>query len=148
MSTAPSYHTLASATQTVQLPRGMIWIDEFDWSALESASEYGIGGSLVIDVAEKLEGRPITLEAADDAGHIARSVLLTVQAMAAVPLAKYTLTLADGRVFTVMFSPNEQPVTASLAVGRPEVPISSTRYVATVRLVTVLADPEPEPEEP
>lgn len=148
MSTAPRYHTLASATQTVQLPRGMIWIDEFDWSALESASEYGIGGSLVIDVAEKLDGRPITLEAADDAGHIARSVLLTLQAMAAVPLARHTLTLADGRVFTVVFSPSEQAIEARLAVGRPELPISSTRYAATVRLVTALPDPEPEePEE-
>lgn len=136
----PTYHTLSSATETVQLPRGMVWTDEFDWSAVDSASEYGLGGALIVDAAEKLDGRPVTLEAADDAGHIVRSVLLQVQAMAEVPLAIYTLTLADGRTFPVRFASVAAPVTASPAVGRPELPAATTRYVATVRFVT--AQPE------
>lgn len=143
---AADHHTLASASTTVQIPRGMIWTDEFSWTAVEAVSEYGIGGALIVDAATKLDGRPITLEAEDDAGHIERSVLLQVMALADVPLGIFTLTLADGRVFSVMFAPGE-PVSARLAVGRPEVPVTSTRYAATFRFVTALPGEEEEPEE-
>ena len=125
-----AYHTLGA----IQIPRGMLWADEFAWTAVESATERGVTGALIVDAAVKTGGRPITLEGQDDQGHIRRSVLLALQALADVPLATYTLTLADDRVFTVRFAP-ETPISAT-PLGRPELPTDENRYVATLRLIT------------
>lgn len=118
---------------TVQLPRGMVWVDEFDWSATETASQHSITGALLVDAATRLAGRPITLQADPDAGWIKREVLLQLQALADAPAATRTLVLADGRVFGVVFAPG-QPITAR-PVARPELPKGTHPYVATVRLI-------------
>ena len=128
---ATTHHTLDS----VQIPRGMVWVDEHDWTPAETATEYSITGALLVDAAMRLAGRPITLEAQEDAGWIRRDALTALVALASVPGATYTLTMADGRVFTVMFAPG-QPITAR-PVARPELPTATHPYVATVRLIEV-----------
>lgn len=125
------HHTLDS----IQIPRGMVWVDEHDWTPAETATEYSITGALLVDAAMRLAGRPITLEAQEDAGWIRRDALTALVALASVPGATYTLTLADGRVFTVMFAPG-QPITAR-PVARPELPADTHPYVATARLIEV-----------
>ena len=127
-----SYHLL----DTIQIPRGMVWTDELDWSPVESVSDYGLTGALIVDVGVRTNGRPITLQGANDQGHIRREVVQSLHALAAVPLATYPLVLADGQTFTVQFAPGGEPIEAS-PIGRPEVPGAGYRYVATVRLVTV-----------
>lgn len=124
-------HTLGA----VQIPRGLVWEDELSWSAVETAADYGLTGSLIIDAAVKQNGRPITLVGSNDAGWITRTQLQALHALAAVPLATYTLTLADERVFTVRFAPGAQPIDAR-TIARPELPPEAYPYVATVRLVT------------
>lgn len=119
----------------IEIPRGLIWVDEFTWSAVAKTVERSITGAQIIDVAVKQAGRPITLEAAEDQGWMARSTLLTVQALAQVPEAPYTLQLADGRSFTVQFAP-EEPVTAR-PLKRPELPPLDYPYIVTLRLITV-----------
>lgn len=133
---AAAHHLL----NAIQLPRGMVWVDEFgDWQKIERASAYGLTGALLIDSAERLEGRPITLSAQDDQGWITRAVLQTLQALAEDAAdAEHTLTHADGRSFTVRFAPGGAPVTAT-PVGRPEVPDDDNPYVATLRLIEVPA---------
>lgn len=132
-----AYHTLGA----VQIPRGLIWVDEFDWSELETAAERGITGANIIDVAENIAGRPITLQGAENSGWLTRADVLSLQAMAAAldvddePVT-YTLTLADGRVFSVIFAPGVKPIEAK-PIGRPELSTEPNPYVATVRLVTV-----------
>lgn len=119
----------------VELPRGMLWTDEFDWSAVQKSVERSITGAQVIDAAAKLAGRPITLQGVRDQGWIRRATLLAVQALADVPGATYTLKLADGREFEVMFAP-ENPIEAE-PISRPELPANTHPYVATLRLLTV-----------
>lgn len=119
----------------IELPRGMLWVDEFDWSAVQKSVERSITGAQVIDAAAKLAGRPITLQGVRDQGWIRRATLLAVQALADVPGATYTLKLADGREFEVMFAP-ENPIEAE-PISRPELPASTHPYVATLRLLTV-----------
>lgn len=126
-----TYHLL----DTVQIPRGMVWADEHNWVEAESATEYSITGALLVDSGVRLAGRPITLQAEDDSGWIRRDALLSVRALAAVPGAQYTLALADGRSFTVMFAPGD-PISAH-AIARPEIPTDRHPYVATVRLIQV-----------
>lgn len=119
----------------VELPRGMLWTDEFTWVAVERSVERSITGAQVVDQAAKVAGRSITLQGVRDQGWIRRATLLAVQALADVPGATYTLKLADGREFEVMFAP-ENPIEAE-PISRPELPASTHPYVATLRLLTV-----------
>ena len=128
---ATKYHTLG----LIQIPRGMVWVDEFAWQPVEKSAEYSITGALLIDSGVRLAGRTITLQADTDAGWITRATLLALQALAATPEGVHTLTLADTRTFTVQFAPGE--CIAATPVARPELPPSHHPYVATVRLIEV-----------
>ncbi|WP_255439747.1 hypothetical protein [Comamonas sp. Z3] len=119
----------------IELPRGMLWVDEFNWSAVQKTVERGITGAQIIDAAARIEGRPITLQAVEDQGWIRRATLLTVQGLANVPDAQYSLKLADGREFTVQFAADD-PIAAT-PISRPELPAATHPYVATLRLITV-----------
>ena len=126
-----THHTLGS----VAVPRGMVWVDEFDWVPVERAVAYSLAGALLVDVAPRLAGRPITLAGEVDAGWLGRSVVAQLYALASATDATYTLTLADGRAFTVMFAP-DSPFEAK-PVGRPELPTATNPYYATLRLIEV-----------
>jgi hypothetical protein len=126
-----TFHTLG----TLQIPRGMVWADEHNWLPVEKDMEYSLTGALLVDAAVRQAGRPITLQADDNAGWIERGVLQDLRALASVPDATYLFTHADGREFTVMFSPDD-PLQA-VPVGRPELPADTNPYIATVRLIEV-----------
>ena len=119
----------------VELPRGMLWVDEFNWSAVQKTVERGITGAQIIDAAARIEGRAITLQAVEDQGWIRRATLLAVRALADAPGAQYLLQLADGREFTVQFAADD-PIAAT-PISRPELPAATHPYVATLRLITV-----------
>jgi hypothetical protein len=124
-------HTLGA----LALPAGMIWTDEFDWRAVETAQEYALTGALILDAATRQAGRPITLEGADDHGWLTRTQLAALYGLTASPDDTYTLTLADGRQFLVTFAPGD-PITAR-AIARPEIPPAAWPYVVTLRLIEV-----------
>ncbi|CAM3328130.1 hypothetical protein [Polaromonas hydrogenivorans] len=126
-----THHTLGATV----IPRGMIWVDEFDWHAVEKSLEYSTTGALLIDMGERLAGRTITLQGQEEAGWITRATLLALRAQAAIPGQSFALTLADGQTFTVQFS-GSNPIEAA-PVARPELPTGSHPYVATVRLIEV-----------
>lgn len=119
----------------IELPRGMLWVDEFNWSAVQKTVERSITGAQVIDAVAKVKGRPITLQAVEDQGWIRRDTLLAVQALADEAGGEYPLRLADGREFTVQFSASD-PISAA-PISRPELPAGTHPYVATLRLITV-----------
>lgn len=130
----PANHLL----DTIDLPAGMIWEDEFNWSPAVSAQEYSLTGALVIDAGARQAGRPITLSANDTRGWsgMTRAKVLSLRALAAVPAAIYPLQLADGRSFTVAFRPGEEPITARQVWDR-EVPPADWPYVVTLRLIEI-----------
>lgn len=119
----------------IELPRGMLWVDEFTWSAVQKSVERSITGAQIIDAVAKLAGRPITLQATENQGWIRRATLLAVQALVDDPAGQYALVLADGREFTVQFAP-EDAISAT-PISRPELPALAHPYVATLRLITV-----------
>lgn len=118
------------------LPAGMLWVDEFGWRPVEATREYSVTGAQIIDVAEREGGRPITLQATEDHGWMTRENLLALQELAADADGTFTLTLADGRAFEVMFAPDTDPVTAR-PLARPEIPSASWPYITTLRLIEV-----------
>ena len=126
------FHTLAG----LQIPRGMVWSDEFGWSRVEKSLEYSLTGAALIDAGVRLAGRPITLRGEVDAGWIRRGALTALQALAdANAIGAHALVLADGRTFTVQFAPG-LPIEGK-PLARPELPVEDYPYVATVRLITV-----------
>jgi hypothetical protein len=90
-------HTLGA----IAIPEDVWWQDEFAWTPVEQATDRGLTGALIIDQGVKLGGRPITLISNAGGGWVPRSTVLALQAQRAVPATTYTLTLADGRSFTV-----------------------------------------------
>lgn len=126
------FHTLAG----LQIPRGMVWADEFAWSRVDKSLEYSLTGAALIDAGVRLAGRPISLQGEVDAGWIKRGALTALQVLADTdPTAEHALVLADGRAFTVQFAPG-LPVEGK-PVARPELPVENYPYAATVRLITV-----------
>lgn len=126
------FHTLAG----LQIPRGMVWSDEFRWSRVEKSLEYSVTGAALIDAGVRLAGRPITLQGEVEAGWIKRGALTALQALAdANATGEHSLVLADGRTFAVQFAPGL--AVEGGPVARPELPVENYPYVATVRLITV-----------
>jgi len=129
---APKFHVLGA----LQIPRGMVWSDEFGWNPVEKSLEYSVAGAALIDAGVRLAGRPITLQGEADAGWIKRGGLVALQALnAGDPVGEHILLLADGRSFTVQFAPGLAVEGKPLA--RPELPAEDYPYIATVRLITV-----------
>jgi hypothetical protein len=57
---------------TATLSDRLQWTDEYDWSPVEQSAEYSTEGMLLVDVAVKLAGRPITLDGVETAAWITR----------------------------------------------------------------------------
>lgn len=130
-----THHTLG----LVQIRRQMVWVDEFAWTPVEKTTEYSTTGALLVDTGERQAGRPITLQATDQHGWLARSVVEELRALAADPEGVYVFTHADGREFTVMFAPDDPVSATPIQNTRPELPGDDYPYVATVRLIEIEA---------
>jgi hypothetical protein len=85
--------TLTYGATTIDLTDRLDWTDEFDWTPVEQATAYSITGALLVDVAVKQAGRPITLEGVETAAWITRATCTQLQAWAALPGAQFELTL-------------------------------------------------------
>ena len=93
-----THHTLG----TTIIPRGMVWVDEFDWHAVDKSTEYSLTGALLIDVGTKLAGQTIALDGVETEAWIDRALCQELKAWAALPGAEFALTLR-GTTHTVIF---------------------------------------------
>jgi hypothetical protein len=86
----------------IELPGDLEWTDEYRWSPVGQQVSRTLTGALVIQASAMQAGRPITLEAKGD-NHVwlAKSVIDELRTVLAPPGATLTLTLVDGRTFTV-----------------------------------------------
>lgn len=94
---------------TLTLPNDLLWQDELDWSPVAGSVSHLLTGALLVEQALRQKGRPITLQADDNAAWVRRSVAESIAAWAAVPGLVLQLTLADARVFSVAFRHHETP---------------------------------------
>lgn len=93
---------------TLTLPDGLDWTDEHSWSPVVQEANHTLSGALVVETAEKLAGRPITLESAEDRAWLPFSTVQTLRAWAAIPGAEMTLTLR-GQARQVVFRHQDAP---------------------------------------
>lgn len=87
---------------TARLSDRLQWANEFDWSPVEQSTSHSTTGRLLVDVALKLAGQPITLQGNETAAWISRALCDTLQAWAALPGITLMLTLR-GIARPVMF---------------------------------------------
>lgn len=77
--------TLTYNGTTAAISDRLQWTDEFAWSPVDQATAYSTTGALLVDVAVKQAGRPITLVGTETAAWISRALCATLQAWAALP---------------------------------------------------------------
>jgi hypothetical protein len=86
--------TLSDGTTTVTLHPDLLWSDEFNWHPVEQSAQRTVTGALIVQVATRVAGRPITLEPEDDSSAwMLRSVVEQLRNWAAVPGQELELTL-------------------------------------------------------
>lgn len=100
--------TIASGPNagTIALPNDLLWVDEFKWVPAVQNRSYSLTGSLIVESALKLAGRPITLEGKADMAWVSRTTLAALRVWAALPNQAMTLTFTyptDTRSFSVVF---------------------------------------------
>lgn len=124
----------------IVLPNGLLWVDEYTWSPIESASEWSLSGAMIIQSGKKLKGRPITLEGADEQmGWVTRETVEILKAKAEITDRKFTLVLGSGqseRQFTVRFRHSDNALEAS-PVYRWQPTDATAWFRVIIRLIEV-----------
>ena len=59
--------------EVIEIPKGMMWVDEFNWSKTVNSKEYSLNGSLIVETGIRSFGRPITLQSDENSGWVKRS---------------------------------------------------------------------------
>ena len=94
--------TLTYNGTTANISDRLDWQDEFGWSPVDQATSYSTTGALLVDVALRQAGRPITLIGTETAAWISRALCSTLQAWAELPGIELTL-VVRGQSRQVMF---------------------------------------------
>lgn len=125
--------TLSDGDSTVDLPSDLQWRDEFAWTPVEHDTEYSLTGSLIVQEAERQDGRPITLFGGRTGAWMTRAALEALYELASVPDQVMTLNLW-GREFTVIF---RRPAIEAEEITRVADPGASHQYAITINLMEV-----------
>lgn len=108
----------------IDLPDDLLWKDELDWLPVVAENTYSLTGSLIIELATKLAGRPITLEPPEiELAWVLRSTVAALRTAASIAARKFTLVLeypTDTRQFTVVFDHSANPLEAVPVKGFPD----------------------------
>lgn len=97
----------------IALPPDLLWGDEMQWSPVAQSKERSITGALIVDVVPKLAGRSIELRGGLDWAWIPRADLAALRDAAAVPGARFILSL-NGEEHSVIFNHGDSDVAAAV----------------------------------
>lgn len=124
---------------SVVLHPDLKWSDEFSWAPVEQSAERTVTGALIVQVAARTGGRPITLEPEDDnSAWMRRSVVEQLRNWAAAPGQEMELTLR-GTTRTVIFRHQDGAgLEAQPVVHFADADVSSSDfYRVTLRLMEI-----------
>ncbi|CAN5857741.1 hypothetical protein BH11PSE13_BH11PSE13_12150 [soil metagenome] len=123
----------------VPLDPDLFWSDEIDYSPVQMAVDVSLTGALIVqaDGDATRPGRPITLSPIDEgSAWMIRADLETLDAWAAIPDAKFTLTLR-GVARTVMFRHQEPPALSAKPVMHYSDVLDSDYYLVTFKFMEI-----------
>ena len=119
----------------LELPKDLVWADEFDFDAVAQEQTRTEGGQIIVEETALTAGQPITLRGSERTTWMTRTDLIALRALANAANTTYTLTLHDGRTFDVVFA---KPAIESNPLIDYSHPLPDDQYVLTaVRLLTV-----------
>ena len=121
---------------TVALPDGLVWTDEFAAQAVAQTVRRTLDGSVVVFYGQHSGGLPITLESEPDAGWLTRTQVEALKLRADSPGGIFTLELR-GQVLQVMFRHHEPPAFEAKPLVALAHPQPGDFYLATLKLMTV-----------
>lgn len=100
---------LDDGTTQIVFTDHLVWLDEFAWNPIAQSKDITIGGTLVIQEAKQLKGRPITLVGGNEVWETRATVKALHDASLLLDQV-FTLTLFGGATKIVMFDKSQQPV--------------------------------------
>ncbi len=121
---------------TVALPDGLVWTDEFAAQAVAQTVRRTLDGSVVVFYGQHSGGLPITLESEPDAGWLTRAQVEALSLLANSPGGTFTLELR-GQVFQILFRHHEPPAFEAKPLFNLANPQPGDFYLATLKLMTV-----------
>lgn len=121
---------------SVVLPDGLVWSDEFAAQAVAQTVRRTLDGSVVVFYGQHSGGLPITLESEPDAGWLTRTQVEALKLRADSPGGVYSLELR-GQTFQVMFRHHEPPAFEAKPLVALATPQPGNFYLATLKLMTV-----------
>lgn len=122
---------------TILLPDALYWPDEFGWQKVMQNMEYTITGSLVLETATRLAGRPITLVGDLTATWLVRADLKILEEWKNVAGRLMTLVIR-GETFAVAFNQGSAPIEFEPLVAYSD-PDDTDVYSLTLRFIEVPA---------
>ena len=124
------------ASITITIPDSLQWVDEYDWTTVAQDVQRNIGGGIVVSESVVTAGRPITLVSGVSVW-ITKAVFDTLIAAMNIINKTYTLTVADGTTYSVIFNRENGTPVIGAPIFRQNVRANEAFYTVTLRLMEV-----------
>lgn len=121
----------------ITLPDDLLWINEFDWNPVAQTTERSLSGALLVQEGQLSHGRSIVLSGNGEAGWVSRLTVKNLYALAKAANKTMSLTLPDGRQFSVIFDRANGSGLETRQLMPFAYPDDDDLYLVTLRLLTV-----------
>lgn len=125
---------MATSLDGIELPDDLGWPDEYEWSPVKQGVSVAVDGTLLVEVAAQLAGRPMRLSGGQDAGWVTRAVVNALLVKLYQPGLEMSLSYR-GDTYAVIFA---QPdgVVAQPVIDYAD-PADDDLYVLTLKLLQI-----------
>lgn len=121
---------------TIELPDSLEWVDQYNYSKVRQDLQYTIGGNVVISENSVDVGRPITLVSGGNVW-VTKLIFDQLKNTSDIVDVSYTLTVADGTSYNVMFDRTKGPCVEGKPILRQNVPDNTSYFTLTLRFLEV-----------
>ena len=121
----------------ITLPDDLLWINEFDWNPVAQTTERSLSGALLVQEGQLSHGRSVVLSGNGEAGWVSRRTVKSLYALSKVANKTMSLTLPDGRQFSVIFDRANGSGLETRQLIPFAYPDDDDLYLVTLRLITV-----------
>lgn len=93
---------MTTTLDALTLPDDLLWVDEYAFTPVKQNLSIAVDGTLIVEAAAQLKGRPITLQGGRDYGWVDRTTLEALRAKQYQPGLQLALTVR-GVTYQVLF---------------------------------------------